>query len=67
MLAPRFEALYFAHRRPIVELYDLQTDPYELENLAGRKEFATVERRLKVALKEKMIVDYDFLPQPLPQ
>ncbi len=36
-----------------------------MENLAGRPELATVERELKLALQEKMILDYDFLPLPL--
>jgi len=65
-LAPQFESLYFKHPRPLVELYDLQADPYEMNNLAGKKEHAAIERRLKLALHERMIIDYDFLPQPLP-
>jgi hypothetical protein len=51
--------------RRVIELYDLETDPAELDNLAGRPEVAKVERELKVALAEKMILDYDFLPPPI--
>jgi N-sulfoglucosamine sulfohydrolase len=64
-LGADFEKLYFTTPRPILELYDLQADPFELKNLAGQKEHAAAERRLKVALHEKMVVDYDYLPQPV--
>lgn len=64
-LAPEFERSFFTVPRPLVELYDLQTDPYERHNLAGRADAADAEKRLKLALQEKMIVDYDFLPLPL--
>ncbi|HEY0945681.1 MAG TPA: sulfatase [Opitutaceae bacterium] len=60
-----FERLFFATPRPIVELYDLARDPGEITNLAGRPEFAEVQRDLTVRLQEKMIVDYDYLPLPL--
>ena len=63
-LAPEFERAYFTHPRPIFELYDLEKDPAELNDLAGRPEYAAVERELKEALYEKMILDYDFLPLP---
>jgi len=56
---------YFTHPRPVHEFFDLERDPGELENLAGRSELAEVERELRVALQEKMILDYDFLPLPL--
>ncbi|MGH9673331.1 MAG: sulfatase/phosphatase domain-containing protein [Bryobacteraceae bacterium] len=64
-LAQRFERTYFTRPRPVVELYDLERDPDEMENLAGRSEVGAVERELKIALQEKMMVDYDFLPLPL--
>jgi arylsulfatase A-like enzyme len=64
-LAPVFERAYFTQPRPVIELFDLEKDPAELNNLGGRPEFAAVERELKIALQEKMILDYDFLPLPL--
>jgi hypothetical protein len=63
-LRPDWERMYFG-RRPVLELYDLEKDPHELENLAGKAEHAKIERDLKVLLTEKMIVDYDYLPLPL--
>jgi arylsulfatase A-like enzyme len=65
LLASEFEKLYFTSPRPVYELYDLEKDPSELDNLAGRKELAGVERELKEALQQKMILDYDYLPLPI--
>jgi arylsulfatase A-like enzyme len=64
-LAAEFVRAYFTRPRPIFELYDLDRDPGELVNLAGRPEVAEVERALKEALSEKMILDWDFLPLPV--
>lgn len=64
-LDPRFAAMWFRLPRPIVELYDLQADPAEMKNLAGTPDVAAIEYRLKAALQEKMITDYDYLPLPL--
>lgn len=64
-LDPKFERAYFTNPRPIYELYDLQSDPDEMTNLAGKPEVAEVERSLKAALSEKMILDWDFLPLPV--
>jgi arylsulfatase A-like enzyme len=63
-LDPRFDRAYFG-ARPVLELYDLERDPVEMDNLAGRPELAAVQRALTEALQEKMIVDQDFLPLPL--
>jgi arylsulfatase A-like enzyme len=63
-LSAQHEQAYFGKRR-VIELYDLEKDPAELENLAGRPELAKIERELKVVLAEKMILDYDFLPPPI--
>lgn len=41
--------------RPPVELYDLQADPHELENLAGRACVAEIERDLAARLQDWMV------------
>jgi N-sulfoglucosamine sulfohydrolase len=65
-LAPGFETLYFTSPRAVYELYDLEKDPSELTNLYGQKEVADVTRELKEALQRKMILDFDYLPLPIP-
>ena len=44
------QSLFFQERKPTVELYDLQADPYETENLAENPDFAGVLRRMSEAL-----------------
>ena len=56
---------YFTHPRPIYELFDLNEDPSELNNLAGRPDLAAIERDLRKALIEKCVLDYDFIPPPV--
>ncbi|MBI5084341.1 MAG: sulfatase [Acidobacteria bacterium] len=63
-LKPEHERAYFQRPRSVMELFDLDADPGELNNLAGRPETASVERELALALHERMIVDFDFLPPP---
>ena len=63
-LASGVSATYFTTPRPVYELYDLESDPSELNNLSGKPELAEVERALRLALAEKMIVDFDYLPLP---
>jgi N-sulfoglucosamine sulfohydrolase len=63
-LPPRMVATYFTTPRPVYELYDLETDPAELNNLSGKPELAATERELRAALAEKMILDWDYLPLP---
>ena len=65
-LSPELSKLYFAPTRPMFELYDLEADPDELKNLAGKTEVAAVEKELKAALQEWMILQRDFLPLPVP-
>lgn len=57
-------ATYFTTPRRVYELYDLDADPSELHNLSGKPELAAVERSLRLALAEKMILDFDYLPLP---
>lgn len=63
-LAAGLRATYFTSPRPVYELYDLQADPSELSNLSGTPALAAVERELREALAEKMILDFDYLPLP---
>ncbi len=63
-LAPGLVATYFTTPRPVYELYDLEADPSELRNLSGQPAVAGVERELRLALAEKMILDFDYLPLP---
>jgi hypothetical protein len=56
---------YFAAARPMFELYDLAKDPNEFNNLAGTKDAASLERELKAALQEWMILQRDFVPLPV--
>lgn len=63
-LSPEIDKAYFTRPRPIVELYDLEKDPAELNNVAGQPGYAEIEKQLKRALQEKMVTDYDFLPPP---
>jgi len=63
-LAAALRATYFTTPRPVYELYDLAADPSELSNLSGKPELASIERELRIALAEKMIVDFDYLPLP---
>lgn len=65
-LSPEMSRVYFSPTRPMFELYDLEQDPREFENLAGKKSARGVERELKAALQEWMIVERDFLPLPIP-
>lgn len=64
-LEPRLAQLYFAPRRPLFELFDLEGDPAELQNLAGEPGVAQIEKELKAALQEWMILEHDFLPLPV--
>ena len=63
-LAPELIATYFTTPRPVYELYDLESDPSELRNLSGQPAVASIERELRLALAEKMILDFDYLPLP---
>ncbi len=61
-----WNSLYFSPERPVFDLYDLEKDPHELNNLAGNAEFARIEEELKEALQEWMILNQDHIPLPVP-
>ncbi|MCD6506798.1 hypothetical protein J7M22_09260 [Candidatus Poribacteria bacterium] len=47
------------------QMYDLYADPYELVNLAGRREFRDVADRLRERLIERMVEVGESEPQIL--
>ena len=63
-LSPLHERLYFQNPRPIFELYDLTTDPFQLDNLAGEAEFEGIETDLRTELDRWMVREGDYLPLP---
>ena len=63
-LSAGLRATYFITPRPVYELYDLQSDPSELKNLSGTSSLHAIEQELRVALTEKMMLDFDYLPLP---
>lgn len=62
-LTREWQQLYFSER-PMFELYDLQEDPQELNNLAGKADYANIEKELRNTLAEKMLLDRDYVPLP---
>ncbi len=63
-LSELHERLYFQNPRPVVELYDLENDPYEVDNLAESQPHAGIVDRLKKRLEAWMISQHDYLPLP---
>ena len=64
-LATEYEKLWFNSPRAVYELYDLEKDPCELNNLYGQPGLEDVTRELKTVMQEKMILDCDYLPLPI--
>jgi len=63
-LSELHERLYFQNPRPIVELYDLEKDPYELDNLAESQAYVEIVDQLQKRLEAWMISQHDYLPLP---
>ncbi len=59
-----FDKMYFQIPRPVIELYDLKQDPFELNNLAGDPSLAKVEDELRKRLDQWMVREGDSLPLP---
>jgi arylsulfatase A-like enzyme len=63
-LSPELSRVYFSPTRPMCELFDLEKDPREFNNLAGKPEAAAIEKELRDVLSEWMILERDYLPLP---
>ncbi|MFK7788463.1 MAG: sulfatase/phosphatase domain-containing protein, partial [Phycisphaeraceae bacterium] len=46
------QSLFFKSRKPDVELYDINADPWETKNLADQPEYAAILTRMRTALDE---------------
>ncbi|MFK7778824.1 MAG: sulfatase [Gimesia sp.] len=53
----------FLTPRPEIELYDLEADPHELHNLAGQKDYQSVQQKLRMALDQWQEETHDRLPR----
>jgi arylsulfatase A-like enzyme len=62
----RDQLALFAPSRPLIELYDLETDPNEFHNLAASGAHAPVLDDLMGRLSRWMHQTYDFLPPAYP-
>jgi N-acetylglucosamine-6-sulfatase len=47
----RHKLIHWVHKQGVDELYDLAKDPYEMQNLAGRRSIAAVRTRLQRELR----------------
>ena len=60
MIGHRHDARWASHyqlgfgKRPRHELYDLKNDPHQVDNVAGRPEFAAVQQRLNDQLMAEL-------------
>ncbi|MDA3923910.1 MAG: sulfatase-like hydrolase/transferase [Kiritimatiellae bacterium] len=64
-LDEKFVKRFFTAPRPVYELYDLDEDPDEFNNLYGKIALESVTRELKEAMQRKMIEDFDYLALPI--
>ena len=61
-LPAKLDRIYFQRPRPIFELYDLQADPYEFDNLAGKPAMKTIETDLRHRMDNWQVLSHDYLP-----
>ena len=61
------QSLPFAHRRPLEELYDLQSDPHEMVNLAMDSKYRERLVSMRKVLHQRMIEtrDMGLIPEPI--
>ena len=62
---PPIQADIFLAPRPEVELYDTRADPRQISNLAGRAEYAGIEKKLSDALARWMEETGDSVPDEI--
>lgn len=63
-LDPRVAELWTRRRRPLYEMYDLNSDPHELTNVASQAAYGSAQFELMTALTEWMEASSDFIPPP---
>ena len=63
-LSALHDRLYFQNPRPMFELYDLETDPLEINNQAGQPAHEQLEQQLRIELEKWMVREHDYLPLP---
>ncbi len=59
------QAIFMARSKPMEELYDIQADPFEVENLAGTPAHQAILERLRAEHRrwQKEIIDLGLLPE----
>ncbi|MDO8542249.1 MAG: sulfatase [Opitutaceae bacterium] len=62
---PPIQQDVFLAPRPEAELYDTRADPHQISNLAGKPEFAAIEKRLSAALERWMDQTGDSVPDQI--
>lgn len=63
-LAETYSNLLFASPRPMFELYDLKSDPYEMNNLIRDPAYSEIKENLRSELERWMILNNDYVPLP---
>ncbi|MFI3248953.1 MAG: sulfatase [Rikenellaceae bacterium] len=64
-LDQKFVDLYFKPTRPFFELYDLENDPWEFNNLRDDEEYQEILEELKYEMSHWMIQERDYPPLPI--
>ena len=61
------QELFFRKTKPLEELYDITTDPYEVNNLAGKPEYMNTLTSMRKVLNDWMIETEDtgLIPEPI--
>ncbi|NOR76764.1 MAG: DUF4976 domain-containing protein [Draconibacterium sp.] len=54
----RYKLIHFYNDIDVWELYDLENDPNEMNNVFGQKEYVDIQKKLEVRLAE-LLVEYD--------